>query len=109
MNGYATLAIAIVSEVIATSALKASDGFSRITPSVVTVVFYSIAFYSLSLTLRSISVGVAYAIWSALGILLVSAAGYVLFGQRLDLTAMIGMALIVAGVLVLSLSSNAIQ
>jgi len=106
MNAYLTLAIAILAEVIATSALKAADGFSRPLPSAIVVIGYGVAFYCLSLTLRTMSVGVAYAIWSAVGIVLVSAIGWILFGQTLDAAAMIGMALIVAGVLVLNLLST---
>ena len=106
MNAYITLAIAILAEVIATSALKASEGFSRPLPSTIVVIGYGIAFYCLSLTLRTMSVGVAYAIWSAAGIVLISAIGWIAFGQKLDTAAMIGMALIVAGVLVVNLLSK---
>lgn len=100
------LAIAIVAEVIATSALKASDGFSRLMPAVVVVIGYAIAFVCLSLTLRSIPVGVAYAIWSGAGIVLISLVGYFVFSQALDAAALAGMALIVAGVLVINLFSR---
>ena len=103
---YVYLAIAIVAEVIATSSLKASDGFARLWPSVVTVIGYGIAFYFLSLTLRSIPTGIAYAIWSGVGIVLISAVGWVWFRQALDLPAIIGMALIIAGVLVVNLFSR---
>jgi len=106
MNAYVTLAIAILAEVIATSGLKASEGFSRPLPSTIVVIGYGIAFYCLSLTLRTMSVGVAYAIWSAAGIVLISAIGWIAFGQKLDTAAMIGMALIVAGVLVVNLLSK---
>ena len=104
---HAYLAIAIVSEVIGTSALKSSAGFTRLMPSLLVVVGYGAAFYFLSLALRSIPVGVAYAIWSGAGIALVSVVGWVVFGQRLDLAAIIGMALIAAGVLVLYFFSHA--
>lgn len=104
---HAYLAIAIVSEVIGTSALKSSAGFTRLIPSLFVVVGYSAAFYFLSLALRSIPVGVAYAIWSGAGIALVSVVGWFVFGQRLDLAAIIGMALITAGVLVLYFFSHA--
>ena len=100
------LAIAIVAEVIATSALKASDGFSRLAPSIVVVVGYAIAFSCLSLTLRTIPVGVAYAIWSRVGIVLIALVGYFSFNQALDAPALIGMALILAGVLVINLFSQ---
>ena len=89
------LLLAIVSEVVATSALKSSESFSRLWPSVLTVVGYGVAFYLLSLTLRELPVGIAYAIWSGVGIVLVSLAAVVLFGQKLDLPALIGMGLIV--------------
>jgi small multidrug resistance pump len=97
---------AIVSEVIATSALKASDGFTRPWPSVLVVGGYAAAFYLLSLTLRSIPIGVAYAIWSGLGIALISVIGWVLHGQSLDRAALAGIALIIAGVLVIQLFSK---
>ncbi len=92
---------AIVSEVIATSALKASHGFTRPVPSLIVAVGYGVAFYLLSLTLRTIPVGVAYAIWSGLGIVLVALIAWLWYGQRLDMPAVIGMALIVAGVVVM--------
>lgn len=104
--GYLWLAIAIVSEVIGTSALKASEGFSRLVPSLVTAVAFACAFYCLSLTLRTIPVGIAYAIWSGIGIVLISLIALVLFGQKLDAPALLGMALIVAGVLVINLFSR---
>ena len=104
---HAYLAIAIVSEVIGTTALKSSAGFTRLIPALFVVVGYSAAFYFLSLALRSIPVGVAYAIWSGAGIALVSVVGWVVFGQRLDLGAIICMALITAGVLVLYFFSHA--
>lgn len=103
---YVYLAIAIVAEVIATSALKASEGFSKTLPSIVVVASYGIAFYCLSLTLRSVPVGVAYAIWSGVGIVLVTAVGWIAFGQKLDAPALIGMALIVAGVVVMQVFSK---
>ena len=102
------LLLAIVSEVVATSALKSSESFSRLWPSVLTVVGYGVAFYLLSLTLRELPVGIAYAIWSGVGIVLVSLAAVVLFGQKLDLPALIGMGLIVAGVIVLNVCSKSV-
>lgn len=107
MNGMAWLAIAIVAEVIATSALKASDGFSRTLPSVITAVGYGIAFWCMSISIRTVPVGVAYAIWSGVGIVLITAIAWILFKQRLDVPALIGMGLIVAGVLVINLFSKA--
>ena len=106
MHPYAALGIAIVAEAIATSALKASAGFTRLGPSAIVVLGYGTAFYCLSLTLQSLSVGVAYAIWSGLGIVLVTVAAYVLYRQSVDLPALIGMGLIVAGVAVIQLFSK---
>jgi small multidrug resistance pump len=97
------LAIAIVAEVIATSALKASEGFTRLMPSVLVVVGYAISFYCLSLTLKVIPVGVTYAIWSGVGVVLVSLAAWYLYGQALDLASLIGISLIVSGVIILNL------
>ena len=102
------LLLAIVSEVVATSALKSSESFSRLWPSVLTVVGYGVAFYLLSLTLREMPVGIAYAIWSGVGIVLVSLAAVGLFGQKLDLPALIGMGLIVAGVIVINVCSKSV-
>ena len=96
------LGVAIVCEVIATSALKASDGFTRLIPSIVVVVGYLVAFYCLSLTLRSIPVGIVYALWSGVGIVLISVVGWLLFGQTLSPVAMLGMAFITVGVVILN-------
>ena len=106
MSKWLLLALAIVSEVVATSCLKASDGFSRFWPSVVVIVGYGAAFYLLALTLKVIPVGVAYAIWSGVGIALIAIIGWLFFDQALDTAAVIGLALIVAGVAVLQLSST---
>lgn len=106
MPAYLTLAIAIIAEVIATTALKASDGFSRLVPSAIVLIGYAISFYFLSLTLRTMSVGVAYAVWAGVGIILVAALGWMIYGQKLDLAAMAGMALIIAGVGVINLLSK---
>jgi small multidrug resistance pump len=106
MPVYALLFVAIVFETIATSALKASDGFTRLGPSALSIACYGLSFYLLSLTLRTIPVGIAYAIWAGLGIVLIAAFGMVLFGQRLDLPAVLGMALIIAGILVIHLFSS---
>ena len=103
---WAYLLIAIVAEVAGTAALKASQQFTVLLPSALVVVGYAVAFYFLSLTLGSISVGVAYALWSGIGIVLISAVGWLWFGQALDTAAMIGIALIVAGVGVINLFSN---
>lgn len=107
MKAYLTLAIAIVAEVIATSALKSSNGFSRLLPSVIVVVGYAVAFYCLSLTLKTLPVGIAYAIWSGVGIVLISAYAWLAYGQKLDAPAIIGIALIMVGVLVINLWSKA--
>ena len=106
MQAYMALGLAIVAEVIATSALKASEGFTRPGPSAIVVLGYCLAFYCLSLTLKTVPVGVAYAVWSGLGIVLITVAGYVLYRQRIDAAALIGMALIVAGVAVIQLFSK---
>jgi len=106
MLNYAYLAISIIAEVIATSALKASEGFTRVLPSAVVGVGYVISFYFLSLTLKVLPVGIVYAIWSGIGIVLISAIGWVLYGQKLDAAALTGMSLIVAGVLVVNLLSR---
>lgn len=103
------LALAIVSEIMATSALKAADGFTRLWPSVIVVVGYASAFYFLSLTLRMIPLGVAYAIWSGVGIALIALIGWVLYHQSLDAGALVGIGLIVAGVIVLNLFSKSLM
>jgi small multidrug resistance pump len=96
------LTIAILSEVIATSALKASEGFTKLYPSLIVVVGYVVAFYCLSLTLRTIPVGIVYALWSGVGIVLISLAGWLLFGQTLSPMALLGMTFITVGVLILN-------
>ncbi|AKR55584.1 multidrug transporter [Youhaiella tibetensis] len=108
MQSYLFLAIAIVAEVTATSALRASESFTRLGPSLITVVGYAVAFYCLSVTLKTMPVGIAYAIWSGVGIVLISAIGWFIFGQKLDLPAVLGLALIVAGVLVVNLYSKSV-
>lgn len=105
---YCYLLVAIIAEVIGTSALKASEGFSSLIPGALVVVGYGTAFYCLSQVLKYIPVGVTYAIWSGLGIVLISAVGVVLFKQALDLPTVIGMALIIAGVAVINLFSKSL-
>ena len=100
------LMIAIVAEVIATSALRASEGFTRPWPIAIVIVGYSAAFYFLALTLREIPVGVAYAVWSGVGIVLISIVGWFLFDQKLDAPALGGIALIGIGVVVLNVYSG---
>lgn len=107
MNKWLLLGIAIVAETIATSALKSSEGFSKLVPSAIVLVGYGVAFYFLSLTLRAIPVGIAYAVWSGVGIVLITAVGWAFFGQKMDAPALIGMALIIAGVVIMNVFSSA--
>lgn len=108
MKQWIFLFVAIVSEVIATSALKAAQDFTKLWPSVIVVVGYVSAFYFLSLTLRTIPVGIAYAIWSGVGVALIALVAWGLYGQTLDMPAFIGIALIVSGVVVLNVYSKAV-
>jgi len=105
---YIYLIVAILFEVLATSALKETDGFTRFWPSVMTVIGYALAFFFLSLPLRSMPVGIIYAIWSGAGIVLITAIGWTFFRQALDFPAIAGMTLIVAGVLVINLFSKTV-
>jgi small multidrug resistance pump len=105
---YLYLGLAIVTEVIGTSALKASEGFTRLVPSVVSIAAYCAAFYCLSLTLSTIPTGIAYAIWSGVGIVLISLVGWFWFRQSLDTPALCGIGLILAGVLVINLFSKSV-
>jgi multidrug transporter EmrE-like cation transporter len=107
MNAWLLLGTAIVAEVIGTSALKASEGFTRLLPSVVVVLGYAVAFYCLSLVLKTVPVGIAYAVWSGLGIVLITLVAFVVYGQKIDLPGLIGMGLIVVGVVVLNVFSKA--
>lgn len=100
------LLIAVSGEVVATSALRASEGFTRLTPSLFVAAGYATAFYFLSLTLNTIPIGIAYAVWSGVGIILISIIGWTLFGQSLDLPAVIGIGLIIAGVGIINLMSK---
>jgi small multidrug resistance pump len=102
------LAIAIVCEVIGTSALKASAGFTRLTPSIIVAVGYGVAFYFLSLTLRTMSIGIAYAVWSGVGLVLITLVGLAVFDQKLDAAAVVGIGLIGAGVLVINVFSKSV-
>jgi len=108
MQHWIFLAVAIISEVIATSFLKSAEGFTRFWPSLVVVAGYLLAFYLLSLTLKTIPVAVAYAIWSGVGILLIALSGWLFLGQSLDTPAIIGLSLIVAGVLVINVFSRTV-
>lgn len=107
MNAWMILGLAIVAEVIGTTALKASENFTRLVPSLIVVVGYGVAFYCLSLVLKSVPVGIAYAVWSGLGIVLITAVAWLLYGQRIDLAGLVGMGLIIAGVVVLNVFSKA--
>ena len=107
-TAYLYLAVAILAEVIATSMLKASTGFTRLWPSVATVVGYAISFYCLAQTLGTLPTGVVYAIWSGVGIVLISVIAWLVFGQSLDGPALAGMGLIIAGVLVINLFSKSV-
>lgn len=102
---YIYLIIAIAAETIGTTALQASQQFTRVGPTILVVLAYGVAFYMLGLALKFMPVGIAYAIWSGLGIVLIAAIGFVAFGQKLDLPALFGMALIIVGILVIHLFS----
>jgi len=104
--GYLYLAIAIITEVAATSALKASQEFTKLVPSLIVVIGYGVAFYLLTLVLRTIPVGIAYALWAGLGIVLVVIIGAILYKQIPDFPAAIGIGLIVAGVVVINVFSK---
>ncbi|MBF1994061.1 DMT family transporter [Serratia symbiotica] len=107
MNTLMYLMMAIVAEVIATTMLKASEGFTRLWPSLLVVVGYGVSFWGLSMVVKSMPLGIVYAIWSGMGIVLVSIAAVFVYQQKLDWPAMIGMGLIIAGVLVINLLSKA--
>ncbi len=103
---YLWLFIAIVSETLGTTALQASQQFTRLWPSVCVVLFYGASFYFMALALKVMPVGIVYAIWSGLGIVLIAGIGYVIFGQKLDFPAVMGLMMIIAGILVIHLFSN---
>jgi len=105
---YGLLTIAIAFEVVGTSFLKQSNQFTNPVPTILTLLCYGAAFYFLSITLKTLPVGIAYAIWSGLGIVLISIVGFVVFGQKLDLAAVIGLGLIIAGVVVVNVFSNSV-
>jgi small multidrug resistance pump len=108
MNHWVALAIAIVAEVIGTTALKASNEFTRLWPSLIVVVGYGTAFYFMALSMRVLPVGIMYAIWSGMGIVLVSIIGWVIYRQALDVPAIIGMGLIIAGAIVINVFSKTV-
>ncbi len=102
------LALAIVTEVIATSALKATDGFTRPWPSVLALAGYAVSIYLLALTVRTMPVGIVYAVWSGSGIVLIAAIAWLTYRQAIDLPGLIGIALIIAGVMIVNLFSKAV-
>lgn len=106
---YLYLMLAVLFETIGTTALQASQQFTKLVPSLIVIAAYGSAFYLLGLTLKYMPVGVVYAIWSGLGIIFIAAIGFVVFGQRLDLPAVIGLTLIIAGILIIHLLSNTTQ
>ncbi|MEM6760891.1 MAG: SMR family transporter [Pseudomonadota bacterium] len=103
---YLYLVVAVAAEVIGTTALQASAQFTRLGPSLVVVLAYGIAFFCLGIALKYIPVGIAYALWSGLGIVLIALIGFAVFGQRLDAAAVIGLALIIAGIVIIQLFSK---
>lgn len=109
MSHWAYLSIAIVAEVIGTSFLKQSAGFTRLAPSLIVGVAYLLAFYFLALTLRTMPVGIAYAVWSGVGIALIALIGFAFLGQSLDAPAMLGIGLILAGVVVINVFSSSVH
>lgn len=109
MKYWLLLAGAIVAEVVGTSALKASESFTKLWPSFLVVAGYATAFYLLSHTLKAIPVGIAYAVWSGLGVVLITLAGWALFGQRPDGPAVLGMAFIVVGIVIMNVFSRTVS
>lgn len=108
MSKWLLLSMAIIAEVFGTSFLKAADGFTKFWPSVAVVLGYVVAFYFLSLSLKVIPVGIAYAIWAGLGVVLIALIGWVVFSQKLDTAAIIGISMILGGVIVLNVFSNSV-
>ena len=106
MNDWVYLFLAITSEVIATASLKSTEGFTKPIPSIIVLIGYCAAFYFLSLTLDTISIGVAYAIWSGVGVATITVVSYFLYDQKIDLAGILGIGLIIAGVIVLRLFSE---
>ena len=109
MNKWMFLALAIISEVIATTSLKSTEGFTKLVPSIIVVIGYTAAFYFVSLTLDTLPVGVVYAIWSGVGIALVAIISVIVLDQKLDAGAVIGMGLIIAGVVVMRVFSKTVE
>ncbi len=109
MSKWLLLSIAIVAEVFGTSFLKASEGFSKLWPSVAVIVGYLVAFYFLALSLKFIPVGIAYAIWAGVGVVLIALIGWLILGQKLDVPAIIGISLIITGVIILNVFSSSVS
>lgn len=103
---YLYLFLAIVAEVVATTALKSTEGFTKIIPSLVVIIGYSLSFYLLSIVLQHLPLGVTYAIWAGLGIVMVALAGLFIYGQKPDAAALFGMGLIIIGVVIIQLFSH---
>ncbi|WP_424955501.1 SMR family transporter [Enterobacter bugandensis] len=108
MQIYIILAIAITAETLATTMMKASHGFTRLIPSVIVVLGYSISFYGLSQVVKVMNIGIAYAIWAGVGIFLVSVMSFLIYKQRLDIPALIGLACIAAGIIIIQLFSKSV-
>ncbi len=108
MKKWIFLLLAITCETLATSTLKSSDGFSKLWPSIITIVGYAASFYFLSITLKVFPIGIAYAIWSGVGVVLITSIGWLIYGQSLDMPALLGIGLIVAGVIVMNIFSSTI-
>ncbi|ANQ50781.1 multidrug efflux SMR transporter [Flammeovirga sp. MY04] len=104
---YIYLLLAIIAEVFATSALKSSEGYTKLYPSLVSILLYGVSFYLLSLTVKHIPIGVAYAVWSGLGIVLINAIGYFYYHDTINLSTIIGLLLIISGVVIVNLSTSA--
>lgn len=109
MNRWAFLGLAIISEVIATTSLKSTEGFTKLVPSIIVVVGYTAAFYFVSLTLDTLPVGIVYAIWSGVGIALIAIISVIVLDQKLDAGAVVGMGLIIAGVVVMRVFSKTME
>lgn len=108
MPVYLILALAVMFETVGTTALKASEQFTKLGPSIVVVLAYAVSFYLLSITLRTMSVGIVYALWSGLGIVMIATIGWIVFGQKLDFAALSGLAMIVGGIAVIHLFSGSV-
>ena len=106
---WSYLLIAIITEVIATTALKESENFSKVIPSIIVIIGYSLTFFFMSLTIREMSLGITYAIWSGMGIFLIALIGYLRYDQVLDTPALIGISLIIIGIIILRIFSKSVN